>query len=445
MADWSSLSAALDRVETSVGYSWAELDALVGGLPPSAEKHRAWWSGNRPHVNAWRAAGFSLANLLLGQSVSFVRNRPSDQLQLVPSQATISLDTAIPDADSFAARVDLLLITCVKEKLSTPAPARDLYVSTLFKKERAYAERTQLPWFILSAEHGLVAPDEWLAPYERYLPDTPPSFRAAWGAWVIERLRLLAGPLTGKVVEIHAGAAYIDAVKSHLVAKGATVLEPLHGLTMGQRLAWYSGGRDASSAAPNSDLTVAGQEVARCRDLLLDHSKAVSPSDFLATGGAGLRVPGLYSWWADRGGAAELTRGLGLSLPSGLVYAGLAGATRWPSGKRSTNTLWGRISGMHLGNRHEYSTFRRILGSILASTNPQSTIDESALTSWMNAHLKILAVPYEDADTLGQLEEDVLQAIDPPLNLKSMSSSPIRLRIKQLRRPHSRGSASYQA
>lgn len=35
---------------------------------------------------------------------------------------------------------DVLLVTCVKEKLAAPSAARDLYVSPLFKKQRAYAE-----------------------------------------------------------------------------------------------------------------------------------------------------------------------------------------------------------------------------------------------------------------------------------------------------------------
>jgi hypothetical protein len=51
-----------------------------------------------------------------------------------------------------------------------PRP-KDLCISALFRKERAYTARAAVPWFILSAEHGLVAPDEWLAPYERYLAD----------------------------------------------------------------------------------------------------------------------------------------------------------------------------------------------------------------------------------------------------------------------------------
>jgi hypothetical protein len=45
-----------------------------------------------------------------------------------------------------------------------PAAARDLYRSPLFRKERAYAEQSGVPWFILSAEHGLGAPDEWRTP-----------------------------------------------------------------------------------------------------------------------------------------------------------------------------------------------------------------------------------------------------------------------------------------
>jgi hypothetical protein len=135
----------------------------------------------------------------------------------------------------------LLLVTCVKEKLTRPAAARDLYVAPLFKKEREYAEHSGLPWFILSAEHGLVAPDEWLAPYDRYLPDTPATYREAWGAWVVERLALLTGTLSSKVAEVHAEPSYVQSLRGPLTAKGGALVEPLAGLTMEQRLAWYDG------------------------------------------------------------------------------------------------------------------------------------------------------------------------------------------------------------
>ncbi|RZL82965.1 MAG: hypothetical protein EOP32_09370 [Rhodococcus sp. (in: high G+C Gram-positive bacteria)] len=337
--------------------------------------------------------------------------------------------------DSNPEQPDLLLVTCVKKKLAVPAAAKDLYISSLFKKQRTYAEGRGIPWFILSAEHGLVAPDNWLAPYERYLPDTPPTYRAAWGAWAVERLDLLAGPLLGKVVEIHAGAPYINAIADHLTAKGATVVNRLEGLTMGARLQWYTSNGtvepDAEGVLENERAHAATSSFVT---MLLDESQAVAPTEFLGHDGEGLRFHGLYSWWVDDSGASDLTSGLDTQVSRGLIYAGLAGATRWPSGKRSSNTLWSRISGMHLGGRHEFSTFRKTLGSILANTTGSSTIDEEALTIWMKQHLKVLAVPHHDADTLGKLEDDVLRKIDPPLNLQGMSPSPIRKRLKELRR-----------
>ena len=224
------------------------------------------------------------------------------------------------------------------------------------------------PWFILSAEHGLVGPDEWLAPYERYLPDTPQSFRAAWGNWVVERLDLLVGGLAGRTVEIHAGSAYVEPIADHLLAKGCAVSLPLAGLSLGARQHWYAAPADAtpetsglvdprSYTPPHQD-----QSAEAFAAILREEAKSLPPADFLALGSTGLKVPGLYSWWADQQAATDLSSGLGHKIQPGMIYAGLAGATRWPSGKPSSNTLWSRIAGMHLGKRHESSTFRRTLG-----------------------------------------------------------------------------------
>ena len=172
--------------------------------------------------------------------------------------------------------------------------------------------------------------------------------------------------------------------------------------------------------------------------LLVDRGAALTPTHFLRTQRQVLAVPGLYSWWVDEGGAADLSRGLHVPVGPGLIYAGLAGATRWPSGKRSTNTLWSRIAGMHLGGRHEFSTFRRTLGSILAAADGHDAIDEDALTRWMTDHLAVRAVAWPDADTLGRLEEAVLEALDPPLNLRGMQTTPVRSHVKELRRAHAR-------
>jgi hypothetical protein len=161
-----------------------------------------------------------------------------------------------------------------------------------------------------------------------------------------------------------------------------------------------------------------------------------TPAQFLATRGADLKVPGLYSWWIDRLGADDLTLGLRQPVSPGLVYAGLAGATRWPSGTRSTNNLWLRIATMHLGRNHRFSTFRRTLGAILAEGGGHQHIDEGRLTTWMNDHLTVVTIPFGDPDTLGRLEELVLREIDPALNLKGMTATPVRARITELRRAH---------
>jgi hypothetical protein len=435
MADWSLLGSALGRVERSVRYTWDELDALVGGLPLSATNHRAWWSGDRTHVNAWRQAGFTVTDLVIGQEVTFTRNATVTST-IAGSAPQSNVDTARADE---AVTPTLLLVTCVKEKLAEPAAAQDLYVSSLFKKESAYAERSGVPWFILSAEHGLVAPHEWLAPYERYLPDTPMSYRKVWGMWVTERLELLTRTLRGQTIEIHAGSAYVDALRGPFASKGATLLEPLAGLTLGQRLAWYRDRaleREGDAALPTNDPSHASTDWF-C-DQLTDTTAGLTPREFLARGSAELKVPGLYSWWTDPVGATELASGLRLPLNPGLIYAGLAGATRWPSGRPSSNTLWSRITGMHLGGRHEFSTFRRTLGAILANARGETSIDEDGLSVWMNEHLAVVAVPFQDADTLGRLEEDVLCRLDPPLNLKGMADTPVRRRLKDLRRPHAR-------
>jgi hypothetical protein len=49
-------------------------------------------------------------------------------------------------------------------------------------KARDYVESTHSPWFILSAEHGLVSPDLILAPYERTLNAMSALERKAWAA-----------------------------------------------------------------------------------------------------------------------------------------------------------------------------------------------------------------------------------------------------------------------
>jgi hypothetical protein len=423
MANWSRLREALASIDDRDTYAWGELDELVGGLPRSAYEHAAFWKGDR---SGW--PGFTTVDVRVGHSVTFVRRLARQGWS--PTMSPIPLPVS-NTSDS----PDLVLVGCVKQKLDRPAPAQDLYTSALFRKARAYAEASGAPWFVLSAKHGLVAPETVLDPYDLRLSKKPGEYRRAWGARVVDQLKHEASPLAEKVIEVHAGAAYCDAIRDRLRADGAQVVEPLYGLTMGRRLAWYGKSRlDLWDIQPPLPLAT----VADLVEHLGQGANAQTLSEFLATGGTELRSPGIYSWWVDHDGSRDLAAGLSQPIAPGLIYAGVAGATRSLSGRRSKNTLWGRIRDMHLGGRHEFSTFRLSLGSILASARKDTEIDEERLTAWMHEHLRVAAIPVGDADALDSLENAVLRELDPPLNLNKMPPSPIRGRLTELRRRYSR-------
>ena len=53
----------------------------------------------------------------------------------------------------------VVLVSCVKSKLSHSAPARALYTSVWFRKVRDIVEASGARWYVLSSRYGLVAPD----------------------------------------------------------------------------------------------------------------------------------------------------------------------------------------------------------------------------------------------------------------------------------------------
>jgi hypothetical protein len=326
----------------------------------------------------------------------------------------------LPAAPVNTGTASVLLLGCVKTKRQEPAPAKDLYISPLFLKRRAYAASTGLPWFVLSSQWGLVHPDQILGPYDMYLPDQPAAYRKAWGEFVAEQLNVLHPLSAGAVVEIHAGSAYIDAVREPFARRGISVTSPVDASSMGETLHWYG---DQPLAGDPAVPGLAAQALAALSDA--DHTRTPAA---LRLDADNLAQPGLYSWWVDANGAASLAAGLGLPIEPGLIYAGQAGATRWPSGRRSRNTLRARLIGMHLDGSVEFSTFRKTLDAILAEQ-----VDEPSLSAWMAAHLRVAVWPTSEPDVLHSVEAAVLAALDPPLNLQGMPHSPVREALSRLR------------
>ena len=138
--------------------------------------------------------------------------------------------------------VSLILLGCVKSKLNATMAAKDLYDSPLWRCRRAYAERFRVPWYILSAKYGLLAPDTRIAPYDLALSDLPAAERRAWSEQVLENLKARVPTLNGNMIEIHAGKAYVEyGVEDGLREAGAIVHRPLaHIVGIGRQRAWYS-------------------------------------------------------------------------------------------------------------------------------------------------------------------------------------------------------------
>src|SRR4051794_35194237 len=74
----------------------------------------------------------------------------------------------------------VVLVSCVKSKRKKAAPAQELYTSQLFRGMKRYAQRNADAWYILSAKHGLVRPEEVVAPYEQTLTAMRKADRLAW-------------------------------------------------------------------------------------------------------------------------------------------------------------------------------------------------------------------------------------------------------------------------
>jgi hypothetical protein len=129
------------------------------------------------------------------------------------------------------------LVSCVGKKRSAPAPAKDLYTSEWFRRARRYVEASGRPWFILSAEHGLIAPDDIIAPYEKTLNNMGVAERRAWASRVKQQLTECR-PKIDRVV-IFAGQRYREFLTDYFRDRSIDLEVPLKGLRIGEQLSWF--------------------------------------------------------------------------------------------------------------------------------------------------------------------------------------------------------------
>ncbi len=147
------------------------------------------------------------------------------------------------------------LVGCVKRKGRNPTAAAELYTSDLFRKRRAFVERSCDRWFILSAKYGLLRPGDVIHPYDLELTQLSAPDRREWSRRVVARLEQELGSLSGVIFEAHAGRPYLEnGVQQALREGGATVETPNPGRSFGAQLSFYA--ERPASRPPASDQTL---------------------------------------------------------------------------------------------------------------------------------------------------------------------------------------------
>jgi len=175
------------------------------------------------------------------------------------------------------------------------------------------------------------------------------------------------------------------------------------------------------------------EEVETLVAALSDSSHAEGPSTFPLDAHAAANA-GLYSWWGDEEARRVLAAGLDVDGLPPLRYAGQAGATKWPSGKRSNATLRSRIGQQHIRGNARSSTFRLTLSTILFVQLGLTPAPDGRLTpesnrvvsDWIAEHLRVAIAPFADRGRLGVVEATVVGRLDPLLNLDHCTASAIR-------------------
>jgi len=124
----------------------------------------------------------------------------------------------------------LVLVACCSKKMSWAAPARDIYLSPLFRKSRRYAEQHGDGWFILSAKHGLLHPADIIEPYDETLNHKGVGARRNWTTMVAGQLH----PHRERQLVVLAGGLYCEWTSGFLVHR------PMRGLGIWAQMGWLN-------------------------------------------------------------------------------------------------------------------------------------------------------------------------------------------------------------
>ena len=408
--------------------------------------------------------------------------------------ATVDRSATPSTPDGETHQPDVILLGSVGDRVNVPAPAKEIFREVSFQLSRLDAEISGSEWFILSAEHGLVAPNEWISPDSRTLADMEPEYRVVWANWVVARLRSLVGSLDGMHIRVDAPNAFIGPLFADLQDAGAVVTSgslsvafPTDGDVVDRvadapldddadtdlAVADGPGGPTALVSLPDEDptdddptddeptddepvppgtaslpapadmspvdLPPVDEDVADeaapvmtspVSAHLLDPRHIVPATDTRLLPG----MPGLYAWFVDASGARMLNRCLKLPVREGLVFVGQVGGSSWHSLADPVLNVRDHVERIQLHGRTRASTFRMTLATVLGEHLAMASLEDPKLTAWMLEHLSVSAWGSEHVGRLSAVEQLVVGELDPPLNVDHLPATEYRSRLNQMRR-----------
>jgi len=130
----------------------------------------------------------------------------------------------------------IALIACVKKKRKGAHPAKDLYISPLFRLALNYVTHNFQRYYILSAKYGLLRPEKRVRGYNKTLNRMSVKNRRMWAVSVARGIRKVV--LRGNELYFYAGKRYREELM-RLLGSDYKCKAPLKGLSIGRQLQWY--------------------------------------------------------------------------------------------------------------------------------------------------------------------------------------------------------------
>lgn len=120
----------------------------------------------------------------------------------------------------------VLLVSCGKHKCNSPCQAKDMYNSYRFQKLKMVAEKSNMKWYILSAQYGLLSPDDIIEPYDLCITNCAVDYKKWWANNIVQELSRYS---KDTLFVVAANEDYTQYIVPMLIAKGFRVSAPFIG------------------------------------------------------------------------------------------------------------------------------------------------------------------------------------------------------------------------